>query len=339
MDDHPNRTKTESGGSMNSQGEMVMINPGPPYVYTYHEDDGINIFSYLELIWNRRLLLTFVVFIAGAASIGMSLLLPNIYRSSATIIPRENETQSLAGTIGALGGMGDIAGGLLGLSGGSGLEKLEIVLQSRILAKRIYDDHKSRLLEAFYEEEWDEKNQQWIAEGDDPPTEQDITELIHDSMTVKIDSDKGILICAFDHKDPDFAKTMVEQLIVELSEILREEALKEAKKNQKFLNEQMTHISDILLKEKILSLLASEIEKETLARVQQPYGFQILDPPIVPDSDKQLRPERIKICVVTVALAVCLSIFLIFAREFIRNQKNHKKSQIVASVKSSSRSS
>ena len=106
---------------------------------------------------------------------------------------------------------------------------------------------------------------------------------------------------------------------MELSEFLRQETLKDSQENQRFLSAQLDRTSDLILKEKIYALLTKEIEKETFARAQKPYSFQILDPPIISDLDKKVKPKRSLICILSVIVARFFGIFLAFFIEYLRN--------------------
>ena len=89
------------------------------------------------------------------------------------------------------------------------------------------------------------------------------------------------------------------------------------------------------MKEKIYALLAKEIEKETFARAQNPYSFQILDPPIVPDLDKRVKPRRSMICMLSVTATFFLSIFLAFFVEYIQNTKNSEDPERIERLRNS----
>jgi len=131
----------------------------------------------------------------------------------------------------------------------------------------------------------------------------------------------GVLKLQVDFKDPVFAKRMVEHFLIELSESLREETLKDAAENQRFLRRQLERTPDVLLKEKIYVLLAKEIEKETFARAQKYYSFTVLDPPIVPDLNKRIKPKRRIICILSVTVAFFTAVFMAFFLEYIHNLK------------------
>jgi hypothetical protein len=126
---------------------------------------------------------------------------------------------------------------------------------------------------------------------------------------------------------------MADNYLTELSESLREETLKDAAENKRFLQEQLEQTSDPLLKVKISELLAKEIEKETFARAQKYYGFNVLDPPIAPDIDKKVKPKRSLICILSITAASFFAIFLSFFLEYINNIKNSEDEERLHSLR------
>jgi capsular polysaccharide biosynthesis protein len=116
----------------------------------------------------------------------------------------------------------------------------------------------------------------------------------------------------------------VDYYLTELSETLREETLNDAAENQRFLQEQLDKTSDALLREKISNLLAKEIEKETFARAQKYYSFVVLDPPVVSDLDKKVKPKRALICILAVIVAGFFAVFAAFLAEYVHNVKTRE---------------
>ena len=72
-----------------------------------------------------------------------------------------------------------------------------------------------------------------------------------------------------------------------MSETLREAVLRDSGEKIRFFRESLSRTSDTLLKDKIYNLLAGEIEKETFAKVEKYYSFEVIDSPLVPDEDKK----------------------------------------------------
>jgi uncharacterized protein involved in exopolysaccharide biosynthesis len=283
--------------------------------YQEFQEDEINLLDYLIVLLKHKWLICGIVFAAGLGAVIVSLMLPNIYRSEATIVPRQEEKSGASSALSALGGLGGVAAEMAGLGGGGDVEKFEVVLESRELARRVVEKHK--LLPRLFPDDWDPEAEKW--RHNPAPTIQDAYRALTGMLTVSRERNSDVLTIQFDHEEPLFAKAMVDHYLTELSESLREETLEDAEENQRFLREQLARTLDVLLKEKISNLLAREIEKETFARAQNYYSFNVLDPPVVPDPDKKVKPKRRLICMLSVTVAGFFAIFLAFFLEYIHN--------------------
>ncbi len=284
----------------------------------YSDEDEINLLDLFLVLLRHKWLIIGVVFLAGVLAVIYSLSLQNIYRSEATLVPRGEEKSGPS--LSALGGLGGMVAGQLGMGGGENLQKMEVVLNSRELTTKIIS--KYDLMPILFEEIWDAEKGGWSSEIEEPPTIQDGLKVMKEGMLkVSSDIEKNVLKVGFEHKDPNTAQKITQYYITELSQTLREAVLVEATENQRFFREQIDRTGDALLKEKIYGLLAREIEKETFARAQKFYGFQVLDPPIVPDLNKRVAPKRSIICILSVFVAFFMTVFLAFFIEFVRRIK------------------
>jgi uncharacterized protein involved in exopolysaccharide biosynthesis len=292
--------------------------PHPPYPQYEYEEDEINLLDYVIVLLKHKLLIFGIVFVTGLAAVIISLLLPNIYRSEATIIPRQQEKSAASSALSALGGLAGMAGEMVGLGGGGDVEKFEVVLKSRDLARRIVE--KYNLLPELFEDQWDPLKKRW--KENPAPTMQDAFKALEGMLTVSRNRQTDVLTVKFDNEDPRFAKIMVDHYLTELSESLREDTLEEATENKRFLQQQLELTSDVLLKTKLAELLAKEIEKETFAWAQKYFSFIVIDPPVASDLDKKVRPKRRLICIFSVIVAGLLAIFFAFFIEYIHNVKN-----------------
>ena len=63
--------------------------PGyPPYPPHEYEEDEINLLDYVIVLLKYKWLIFGIVFVTGVAAVIITFMLPNIYRSEATIMPR-----------------------------------------------------------------------------------------------------------------------------------------------------------------------------------------------------------------------------------------------------------
>jgi uncharacterized protein involved in exopolysaccharide biosynthesis len=284
-------------------------------------EDEVNLLDYLIVLLKHKRLIAGIVIGAGLLSVVVSLLMTNIYRSEATIVARQQEKAEGSSPLASLWGMAGVAGEIGGFGGRGDVDKIEALLKSRDLVRRVVE--KYSLLPRLFDDDWDPRKKEW---RDNPaPTVQDAYKLIkEDMLTVSRDRKTDIVTIKIDHEDPRFAKELVDHYLTELSESLREETLKDAEENRRFLQDQLDKSTDALLREKISNLLAKEIEKETLARAQKYYSFLVLDPSVVSDLDKKVKPKRAIICILSVLVAGCLAVFVAFFVEYLHNVKTRE---------------
>jgi uncharacterized protein involved in exopolysaccharide biosynthesis len=295
--------------------------PYPPELQKYWEDYEINLLDYVIVLLKHKWLIFGIVFATGVAAVIISLILPNIYRSEATIIPRQQEKTPGATALSAFGGLRGFAGEIIGLGEGGDVEKFEVIVKSRELTRRVVE--KYNLMPELFEDKWNPLKKAWIENS--APTIQDAYKRIMGKMlSVSRERKSEILTIQFEHEDPRLAKIMVEHYLAQLSESLREETLRDAAENKRFLKQQMDKTADVLLKVKISDLLAKEIEKETFAMAQKYYSFIVVDPPIASDLDKKVRPKRALICILSVTVGGLFAIFLTFLLEYIEGLKENE---------------
>ncbi len=286
-----------------------------------YADDEINLLDLFMVLVRRKWMIIGLVFLTGVAAVLISLMMTNIYRSEATIAPRELEQSTGKALTGALGGLGGLVASEFGLGGGSDADKIEVLLKSRQLANLVVEKH--NLMPLLFETKWDAQKKAWIETP--APTIQDAYRLIKEGL-LKVTRDRktDVITASIEHKDPQFAKSLMQYYLTELSEGLRAKVLKDAQENMRFLTEQLDRTTDPLLREKIYNMLAKEIEKDTFARAQTYFGFYVLDPPIAPDLDKKAKPKRSLICLLSVVVAFFVAVFLAFFLEYVNRLKTEE---------------
>ena len=209
------------------------------------------------------------------------------------------------------------------------MDKFEVVLKSRKLARRVLE--KYDLMPDLFEDQWDPLKNTW--EENPVPTFQDAYQFLIHRLIVLRGRQSDIMTITFEHEDPRFAKIMVNNFLGELSESLREETLKEATENQRFIKEQLELTPDALLKEKLWALLSREVEKEIFLKAQRYHGFIVLDPPVAADPNKKVKPSRALICVLSVTLAFLFAVFLSFILEYIENIKEREDEERLGNLR------
>ena len=281
-----------------------------------------NLLDYLSVFQRRKGLIFSVVFIAGLAALIVTFSMPDVYRSQATIMPRPRDDDHGA-KISDLQDFVGVSGEILRFGAWGDIDKFEIKLKSRELTRRVVDRYD--LMPDLFEDQWDPLMNGW--KENPAPTFQDVYRLLMGMLKVTRQSNPDFLTLAFENEDPRFAKIMVANYLAELSESLRQETLEEAAENKRFLEKQIEATPDILLKEKLWILLSKETQKEIFLKAQRYHGFILLDPPVAPDPDKKIKPNRALIFILSVMTALLVAILLSVLLEYIENIKEREEEQ------------
>jgi len=298
-----------------------------PQNYPPYEEDEINLLDMFIVLLKHKWMIFSVVFAAGIIAVIYSLTLTNIYRSECTIAPIEQEKAALSSRLSALGGFGAMVASQVGIGGAGSLEKFGIVLKSRELTNGLVEKHK--LMPVIFEDSWDEKTKAWKVE--DPPTLQDAYKSMQGMLEIKPDKKNGVLKLGFISPDPAVARRLLSYYVDGMSEFLRQQSLENVAIQSKALQEQLITTTDPLLRTKLAEIIAQYVEKETLAKVQKYYGFNVIDPPFVPE--KRFKPKRSQICILSVIVAFFMAIFLAFIIEYVGNLKKNEDPERLANLK------
>ncbi len=88
---------------------------------------------------------------------------------------------------------------------------------------------------------------------------------------------------SFEDPSRERARRILGYEIDDLRERLRSREVRNAADAVASLNQQITRISDSLLKQEIYQLIATQIQREELAEVEADFAFTVLQPPVSPD--------------------------------------------------------
>jgi capsular polysaccharide biosynthesis protein len=88
---------------------------------------------------------------------------------------------------------------------------------------------------------------------------------------------------SFEDPSRERARRILGYEIDDLRERLRSREVRNAADAVSSLNQQITRISDSLLKQEIYQLIATQIQREELAEVEADFAFIVLQPPVSPD--------------------------------------------------------
>ncbi len=323
--------------------------PYPPYP---HEEEEIDLYELFQVLVRRKKIIFLIIILGTFLGLCIALFSPNVYRSYAIIQPSEAPKYP---SLGPLSSLGELAG--ISMPTSAGTAEIITLLKAQQVREEMIK--KYNLLPILFPDKWDPEKKEWkkpkkgiswfiknllflprtllsgLAEKihKSPSTRAGTTNSyipdIDDGLqklksvySISQDRKLGTIKISADFYDPKLASWMVEILLQTLKDYISREAIITAEKNLEMLREELPKVGDPLLRQKLQTLMAKNIETKVMAKVNRDFAFKILEYPRPPD--KRYKPKRSLIVMVSLVSSVFLGIFLAFFQEYLSNIKKKK---------------
>lgn len=216
------------------------VSPLPP------ADDEISLVDLARVLIKHSKLIAAVAIVVTISTGAITLLLPNQYSSTATLLPIEKKSS------GNLSSLMDSMGGGLGLIaaqagiGGGAADKFVTILNSRSLTEKVIESEK--LLPILFEDEWDFSSKRWkspwlnLTAKRSGPSLQDGVARMKERLSIGKDKKTDVISVGFTAEDPKFAAQIVNAYAANLDHYLKENALSSAKRNRIFIDGQLQKV-------------------------------------------------------------------------------------------------
>jgi LPS O-antigen subunit length determinant protein (WzzB/FepE family) len=241
----------------------------------------------------QRWLIVWTVVLTTAAAAAVAFLMTPVYRAEVLLAPvsAEEDTSKLAGLAGQFGGLASLVGVDIGGTGQDVKVSLATLTSREFTTAFIAEKD---LLPVLFEDDWDPDKKAWTAhDPEDVPTLWDAYKRFdEDVRRVREDSESGLLKLSIEWTDPRLAVDWARELVERINRRRQQEAIDEAQKSIAFLTAQLAKTSVVELQQAIYRLIEAEGKKIMLASVRDEYAFKVIDPPVVPDPDDFVKPNR-----------------------------------------------
>ena len=197
----------------------------------------------------------------------------------------------------------------------SNVEQVVATLNSRKFLRSFIQQNK--LVPILFEEIWDAVNQTWLIESaEDEPSEQKAIELFKACLSVDEDKKTALITLSISWKDPEVAAQWANDLVKQLNEQLREQAIADSKKRIGYLEQELAKTTLQDMRAVLYNLLESEKQKAMLANVNEDFALEVIDPAVAPETRE--KPKRKLIVALGGACGGFLGIFAVFFSQLLR---------------------
>lgn len=309
----------------------------------YLQEYEIDLLELWRTVWKRRKLIARIVCAGVLLTAIVSLFMTNIYQSEAVITPVESKGGG-GGAAALMSQMGGL-GGLISLPDSSSSKEIGLLLESKVLRKKILRDY--NLLPVLFSKQWDEESKTWKKESgfslnpltwisklfkavrpaekikskkvEGVPDEMDGLRELESLVKINKNVKDNFITISVQYEDPDIAAAIVGYYLAALNNHMSQESKRVAAINKQYLEEQLIQTTDPLIQQKIYTMIAQQIETSMMAAVKENFAFKIIDPPLVPDM--KIKPKRAQMVVLSFVVFLFLAVFLVFVLEYL--EKNN----------------
>jgi len=301
--------------------KYVMVESGPP-----SDEDEIDLLELIRTLLQAWKTIVGITILCTGLAVAYALYAPEVFKAETLLAPAQEEKSGASSALGQFGGLAAMAG--ISIPSDSNVEQVVATLNSRKFLRTYINQNK--LLPILFDEIWDADNQAWmVPSAEDEPTEQKAIESFKAYLSVDEDKKSGLITLSISWKDPEVAAQWANDLVKQLNEQLREQAIADSRKRVGYLEQELAKTTLQDMRAVLYNLLESEKQKAMLANVNEDFALEVIDPAVAPETRE--KPKRKLIVALGGVCGGFLGIFAVFFAQFLRKLKSTNSEEVIHS--------
>ena len=291
-----------------SSTKYVMVESSPSA-----DEDEIDLFEFIRILIQTWKPIVGITLVCTSISVIYALFFaPESFKAETLLVPAKEEKSAASSALSQFGGLAAMAG--ISIPSSSNVERVLATLETREFLKQFIS--KRNLLPIIFDEKWDKSSATWKKiEGQEEITIED--GIVPLQGAIEVDQDKsGLVILSVSWKDPDIAAQWANDLVQQINEQLREQAIADSQKRVGYLEQELAKTTLHDMRAVLYNLLESEKQKAMLANVNEDFALEVIDPAVAPEIRE--KPNRKLIVAVGGFCGGFLGIFTVFFFQFLK---------------------
>jgi uncharacterized protein involved in exopolysaccharide biosynthesis len=308
MTDEPKETE------QNRQEPAVPPGYPPPWAY-YPPEEEIDLREYWRLMVDNRKLIGIITGACTVLALVAAFVMTPIYRAETLLAPVSDEkTSGLSALAGQFGDIASLVG--VNLGSGSSVDESIATLKSRELGTAFMKEH--GLKRILFADRWDPAKKTWATRWWSPgtdsrgPTDWEAYSIFDSIRSVDVDSKTNLVTLSIEWKNPALAAEWANDLVKQVNEMRRQEAVNDAEKNIHYLQEQLAKTGSVEVQQAIYRLIEAQTKNKMLASTREEYAFKVIDPAVAPE--RKVKPKRSVIVIVGAIAGMALGFVTVLLR-------------------------
>tara|TARA_Y100000590_G_scaffold469927_1_gene660742 strand:- start:2324 stop:3244 length:921 start_codon:yes stop_codon:yes gene_type:complete len=295
------------------------MNNNQKYTDDLETNDGLDMKEIIDTLWNQKMLIIKMTACAAVLSVIFSLILTNYYESESLLVATDSQD---AGGVSQLAGLASIAGIGIDSSGDSVIEIIELIrsrdfvkhlisfegVLAGIMAAESYDVGSREL---FFNNNYNPETKNWSSKPSYLQAHKKYRDKI---LTISQSKRTGVVSIKIEHISPIFAKELLELIIREANSLKRNKDLQVSSEALSYLKQELSNTSLVEIRESINTLIEAQLERQMMAKINEDYVLNEIEPPYIPD--RKSRPHRAQICILGTLLGGILSVVFVIVRYY-----------------------
>ena len=267
----------------------------------YDSDNEIKLRELFDSLIEQKSLIIGITAFFAIGSLIYSFFLTDLYRSEAILSLKDESSTS---TKSRLNSVAQLTGlNLASQSENKGAVVTETV-KSRDFVKHLitFEDvlpglmaykayNKGNGIITFDDSKYISETKKWI---NTPSLMETHKEYVRNVVSIYQDkADTGFIYVSVTHPSPTFSKFLLELIVQEMNELVRQRDLKESENALSYLKNELSNTKLIEMKQSINLLIQSQLETQMMAKIGNDYVFRIIEPPFLPEEKVAPRKKLI----------------------------------------------
>ena len=294
-----------------SSTKYVMVESGAP-----SDEDEIDLIELIRTLLQAWKTIVGITILCTGLAVAYALYAHEVFKAETLLAPAQEEKSGASSALSQFGGLAAMAG--VTIPADSNIERVLATLESRVFLKKFIEE--KSLLPIIFEDFWDAASNSWeLLVGQEAFIPEDGISTIRGA--IEVDQDKsGLITLSISWKDPEVAAQWANDLVKQLNEQLREQAIADSKKRVGYLEQELAKTTLQDMRAVLYNLLESEKQKAMLANVNEDFALEVIDPAVAPEIRE--KPKRKLIVALGGVCGGFLGIFTVFFAQFLQKLKS-----------------
>jgi uncharacterized protein involved in exopolysaccharide biosynthesis len=301
-----------------SSTKYVMVESGTP-----SDEDEIDLLELIRTLMQAWKTIVGITILCTGLAVAYALYAPEFFKAETLLAPAQEEKSGASSALSQFGGLAAMAG--VTIPADSNVERVLATLKTRVFLKKFIEE--KNLLPLIFEDNWDKSSKSWIEieEREEITPEDGIIPL---QGAIEVDKDKsGLVTLSISWKKPEVAAQWANDLVKQLNDQLREQAIADSKKRIGYLEQELAKTTLQDMRAVLYNLLESEKQKAMLANVNEDFALEVIDPAVAPETRE--KPKRKLIVALGGVCGGFLGIFAVFFAQFLQKLKSQSPEAII----------